>query len=55
MKQAMPGWEEGIALMKAGGKSRFIIPYQLAYGENGYGTVPPKTAVVVDIELLDVK
>ncbi len=49
------GWDEGVALMKVGEKFRFIIPYQLAYGENGYpGVIPPKTDLIFDIELLEV-
>ncbi|MCX7862052.1 MAG: FKBP-type peptidyl-prolyl cis-trans isomerase [Bacteroidales bacterium] len=49
------GWDEGVALMKVGEKFRFIVPYQLAYGENGYpGAIPPKTDLIFDVELLEV-
>lgn len=49
------GWDEGVALMKIGEKFRFIIPYSLAYGENGYpGAIPPKTDLIFDVELLEV-
>ncbi len=52
----IPGWEEGIGLMSVGDKMRMIIPYQLAYGESGRPPViPPKSNLIFDVELVDVK
>lgn len=50
------GWDEGIMLLKKGSKAKLIIPYQLGYGEQGYpGVIPPKSWLIFDVELLDIK
>jgi uncharacterized damage-inducible protein DinB len=48
------GWEVGFEGMKVGGKRRLFIPYQLAYGENGQGSIPPRSELIFDVELLAV-
>ena len=54
--QVIKGWDEGVSFMKKGGKIRFIIPWKLAYGEDGRPPkIPPKTDLTFDIELLDIK
>lgn len=51
----IPGWQEGIVLMKEGAQYRFFMPHKLAYGEKGSGPIEPFCALVFDIELLKVK
>ncbi len=51
----MPGFEEGISMMKEGGKSRFIIPPELGYGGTQVATVPANSTLNFDVELLSVQ
>ncbi|GAC1695773.1 MAG: FKBP-type peptidyl-prolyl cis-trans isomerase [Gemmatimonadaceae bacterium] len=54
-RKVIPGWDSGFEGMRVGGRRRFFIPYQLAYGEKGRGPIPPKAELIFDVELLDVK
>jgi FKBP-type peptidyl-prolyl cis-trans isomerase len=53
--QVIPGWDEGIMLMSAGGKATLIIPSKLAYGERGAGAdIPAYSPLVFDVELISI-
>src|SRR5260370_39798708 len=53
-RQVISGCELGFEGMRVGGKRRLFIPYQLAYGELGRGSIPAKAELIFDVELLDV-
>lgn len=53
--ELMPGLDEGLGMMKAGGQARMALPPGLAFGEQGYGIVPPNSPVIFDVELFTVE
>ncbi|MDA3911465.1 MAG: FKBP-type peptidyl-prolyl cis-trans isomerase [Bacteroidales bacterium] len=54
--QVIPGWDEGIAMMKKGEKAKLIIPSKLAYGKRGKGeNILPYSTLVFDVELINIQ
>ena len=53
--QVIPGWVEGLQLMREGAAYRFFIPSNLAYGPHGAGPIQPNSTLIFDVQLLKVE
>eukprot|EP01132_Coremiostelium_polycephalum_P006249 gene6249-7780_t len=56
--KVIKGWESegGVRGMCVGEKKKFLIPYELGYGEQGVqGTIPPKSNLIFDVEVLNIE
>lgn len=51
----IPGWQEALKMMKVGDEWNIVVPYDLAYGETGQGTIGPNQALIFDVKLLGVQ
>ncbi|MEZ5412687.1 MAG: FKBP-type peptidyl-prolyl cis-trans isomerase [Opitutaceae bacterium] len=54
VSEAIPGWAEGMQKINKGGKIKLYIPAELAYGDESPGGIPPASALIFDIEVLDI-
>ena len=55
LKGVVKGWQEGIPLLKKGGKGKLIIPSGLAYGSRARPKIPANSVLIFDVELLDIE
>lgn len=54
VRDVIPGWTEGLMLMDEGSKYMLYIPYNLAYGENPVGDIPPGSTLIFEVELIEI-
>jgi FKBP-type peptidyl-prolyl cis-trans isomerase len=56
LNRVIPGWTEGLQLMKEGETAELVIPQDLGYGASGApGAIPPYQTLVFEVELIKVK
>lgn len=54
LQTVIKGWTEGLQLMSIGSKFQFFIPQELAYGPQQMGIIKPYSALIFEVELLDI-
>ena len=54
LNQVIPGWTEGVQLMKEGSTYKFWIPAELGYGDRAQGSIPAGSLLIFEVELIQV-
>ena len=54
LNEVIPGWSEGVMLMKSGAKYILYVPPQLGYGDNPVGPIPAGSTLIFEVELISI-
>ena len=54
LQQVLPAWAEGLQLIGKGGKIKLWLPAELGYGKHGNQMVEPNSALVFEVDLVDI-
>lgn len=54
LRRVIPCWQEGIPMMKEGGKARLTCPPDIAYGNRAVGAIPAGSTLTFEVELIQV-
>ena len=52
--RVIEGWIEALQLMETGAKWKLFVPPELAYKASGRGSIPPNSALIFEVELLEI-
>ena len=55
LNRVIPGWTEGVQLMPVGSKFKFVIPPELAYGDQDTPSIPANSTLVFEVELIKIE
>lgn len=54
LSSVIPGWSQGLPLIGEGGKIKLFVPSKLGYGDEGTEGIPPASALIFEIELVEI-
>jgi FKBP-type peptidyl-prolyl cis-trans isomerase FkpA/FKBP-type peptidyl-prolyl cis-trans isomerase FklB len=54
LKNVIPGWTEGLQMMKVGSKAKLVVPPELGYGASQRPGIPANSVLVFDVELVEI-
>lgn len=55
LSNVIRGWQEGVQLLKPGGRIELYVPSDLAYGPQGRSGIPPNSTLIFEVELISFK